>query len=151
MAEVLEAQDRIEDLLFIATHLIKILEQENKALEDGKIEVVHELLDQKSKLSRAYEIRVLGLEQSGQDLSKVDRPLLEDLQKHSDRLHELVEINKRDLSIRIDVSTLYMDMIADSVKAATPSAGTYSSNGNANIDALGSKTKSPSFAFDENL
>ncbi|HEY9164308.1 MAG TPA: hypothetical protein VIN57_06830, partial [Magnetovibrio sp.] len=72
MVEVLDAKTRISDLLFIATHLIDVLEQENAALAHNRVDAVRNLLDQKTKLSRAYEIRVLGLIKSPDDLDDVE-------------------------------------------------------------------------------
>jgi len=151
MAEILEVKDRVDDLLFIATHLIEILEKENKALSQGDINLVQELVDQKVKLSRAYEIRVLGMQQSDQDYSEVDPALIEELKTLSTRLQELVEINANELKINIEVGKRYMDAVAQGVKAATPNAGTYGAKGTSGVDALGSKATTASIAIDENL
>jgi len=151
MAEVLDPKDRLDDLLFIARHLIEILEQENIALEKDRMDLIHQSLDQKTKLSRAYEIRVIGLQQSGQDFSDIEPVLVEELKQQSDRLQELVEINERELKIKLDVGKMYVDVIAESVKSATPSAGTYGSRGATDKLASGEKVKSAPIAIDENL
>ena len=54
MAEVLDPKSRVDDLLFIAGHLIDLLETENIALKASKLDVVESLIEQKTKLSRAY-------------------------------------------------------------------------------------------------
>jgi len=151
MAEILEAKERIEDLLFIAKHLIEILEQENAALVEGRNSVVGDLVDQKTKLSRAYEIRVLGMDQPDQDYSKVEPALIEELKTLSSRLQELVVINERELKINIEVGKRYMDVVAESVKAATPNAGTYGAQGTSEREEHNRKSKTASFAIDENL
>jgi|GEM_PF-868756 len=151
MAEVLEAKERIDDLLFIAQNLIKILEQENKALTEGRNNVVQDLLEQKIKLSRAYEIRVLGMDQPDQDYSEVDPILMEKIKDLSLRLQELVEINANELKINIEVGKRYMNVVASSLKAATPSAGTYGARGIPEQDAHVNKAKMSSFSIDENL
>jgi hypothetical protein len=150
MAEILEAKDRIDDLLFIAGHLIDLLEKENLALKQSRIDLVQDSIDQKVKLSRAYEIRVLGMKKSDQDLSDIEPALLEELKNQSKRLQELVEINAKELKISLDTSKMFMGIVADSVKASTPSAGTYGANGSDGV-AHGANAKSASLAIDENL
>lgn len=151
MVEVLDPKTRVDDLLFIASHLIDILEQENTALAHNRVDVVNELVEQKVKLSRAYEIRVMGLEHSGQDFAGVEPALLQELKDQSDRLQALVEINAKELKVGIETGRRYMDVLAESVKTATPSAGTYSSSGASAFASLGKKAKSASVAVDENL
>lgn len=151
MAEVLDEKTRIEDLIFIAGHLIEILEQENTALAHNRLEVVDELLDQKIRLSRAYEIRGIGLRNSDCNFNDVDPALIKELKVQSERLQALVEINARELKIGVEVGRRYMDVLAESVKTATPSAGTYGANGTSAFAALGNKAKSPSVAIDKNL
>lgn len=151
MVEVLDAKTRVDELLFIANHLIEILEQENTALAHSRLDVVSELVDQKVKLSRAYEIRALGLQHSGQKFDDVDPALIKQLKDQSEQLQALVEINAKELKIGIEIGNRYMDIMADIVKTATPSAGTYSANGASGIGALGTKSKSASVAIDETL
>jgi len=151
MAETLDAKTRVDDLLFIAAHLIDILEQENTALTHNKIDVVGDLLEQKIKLSRAYEIRVIGMEQSGQTLAGIEPALIEDLKQQSARLQSLVESNARELKVGIETGKRYMEALADGVKAATRNAGTYGANGTSGYAALGTKAQSSSVAIDENL
>jgi len=151
MVEVLDPKTRVDDLLFIASHLIDILEQENTALAHNRVDVVNELVDQKVKLSRAYEIRVMGLEHSSQDFAGVEPALIQELKDQSDRLQALVEINAKELKVGIETGRRYMDVLAESVKTATPSAGTYSANGSSALASLGKKAKSASVAVDEKL
>lgn len=151
MAEVLDPKDRIDDLLFIAGHLIEILEQENAALAKNDLAVISSLVDQKTKLSRAYEIRVLGMEKSDQGLATVAPALLEELRRQSERLQDLVIINERVLKVSIETGKRFMAVVSDSVREATPSAGTYGSNGSARVPTNSTKTKSASIAIDENL
>lgn len=151
MVEVLDPKTRVDDLLFIASHLIDILEQENTALAHNRVDVVNELVEQKVKLSRAYEIRVMGLEHSGQDFAGVEPALIQELKDQSERLQALVEINAKELKVGIETGRRYMDVLAESVKTATPSAGTYSANGKTAFASLGKKAKSAAVAVDENL
>ena len=150
MAEVLDSKSRVDDLLFIAGHLIDLLETENIALKASKLDVVESLIEQKTKLSRAYEMRVLGMQKSEQDFSDVEPVLIEELKTQSARLQELVEINAQELEISIATGKRYMEVVAESVKQAAPSAGTYGSNGTKSHDVQ-EKAKPSSLAINENL
>ena len=151
MAEVLDPQTRMDDLLFIAGHLIDVLEQENDALERNRYDQLRELVDQKTRLSRAYEIRVLGLAKTPDALEGVDQVLIDELKQRGDRIQELIEINARELSINIQVGRRFMEVLSETVKDATPTAGTYGANGAAGATALSKNTKSASVAIDEQL
>jgi len=150
MAEVLDPKSRVDDLLFIAGHLIHLLEQENIALKASKLDQVAAMLEQKIKLSRAYEMRVLGMQKSEQNFSDVEPALVEDLKTQSARLQELVEINARELEIGISTGKRYMEVVAESVKQSAPGAGTYGSNGSKSRNVQ-EKAKPSSLAINENL
>ena len=147
----MDAATRIDDLMFITSHLIEILERENAALELNHMDVVAELVEEKTKLSRAYEIRILGMEHAEEDYSEVDPALIEALKHQGDRLNALMEINARELSIGIQTSRRFMEVLSNSVKNATPNAGTYGANGAAGMDAMPKNGKTASVAIDEQL
>lgn len=147
----MDAMTRVDELLFITSHLIDILERENAALALGQHASVAELIEQKAKLSRAYEIRVLGMGQADEDYSEVEPALIEALKQQGDRLNELMEVNARELSIGIDTSRRFMEVLSQSVKNATPTAGTYGANGASGLDALPQKGHTASVAIDEQL
>lgn len=151
MAKVLDPQTRIDDLLFIASHLVELLEQENVALAHNRIDVIHELVDQKVKLSRAYEIRVLGLEKSPNSLDGIDEAQIEELKRYGDQIEELIEVNAKELSINIDVGNRFMAVLTESVKVATPSAGTYDSTGSAGMNASSRNKQIASLAINKQL
>ena len=150
MAEVLDPKSRVDDLLFIAGHLIDLLETENIALKASKLDVIESLIEQKTKLSRAYEMRVLGMQKSEQNFADIDPVLIEELKTQSARLQELVEVNAQELEISIATGKRYMEVVAESVKQSTPSAGTYGSNGAKGHEAQ-EKVKPSSLAINENL
>jgi len=151
MAEVLDAQTHIDDLLFIAGHLIDILEQENTALTHNRTDLIRDLVDQKTRLSRAYEIRVLGLTRLPEGLDAIDPVLIEELKSQGDRLQELIEVNARELSIGIQTGRRFMEVLTDAVKTATPSAGTYGANGASGAEAMPKNAPTASLAIDEQL
>ncbi len=151
MAEALDAQTRVDELLFIARHLIGILEQENTALAHNHFNKVNDLLDQKTKLSRAYEIRVLGFERADAPLDGIEPELIEALKSQSIRLQGLIEDNARELRIGIETSKRFMDVLAQSVKEATPDVGTYGACGRTGLDARAQNRSAAALAIDENL
>lgn len=151
MAEALDSQTRIDDLLFITNHLIEILEQENVALAHNRIDLVRSLVDQKTSLSRAYEIRVLGLTKSMDGFDGIDPALLEKLKQQGARIEELIEVNAKELNIGIEVGRRFMDVLSESVKTSTPSAGTYSASGASGVDAAPRHLKTSSIAINEQL
>ncbi|PHS78757.1 MAG: hypothetical protein COB59_05450 [Rhodospirillaceae bacterium] len=151
MAEILEAKERVDDLVFIAGHLIEILEKENLALQEHDYEVVRSLIEQKTKLSRAYEIRVLGMEKSEQKLNGIDAAVIDHLRQQSIKLQTLVETNAKMLDVNIKTGKLYMNVLADSVKSSSRNADTYSSRGFSSDDSMNGKNNGASFAIDENL
>lgn len=125
----MDANKRIEDLLFITTELIDLLEQENIALNTNNLVLVNSLLDRKIALSRAYEIRFFGMQNSEGDLNEVEPEMLKTLKEQSFRLDQLVEINTKTLKIGVETGKRFMGVLSESVKTATPSAGTYGANG----------------------
>lgn len=151
MSEVLDPQTRVDELLFLAGHLIEILERENAALEDRHIDTVKELVEQKTMLSRAYELRVLGMEQSGQDLSGIDPDQIEQLKAQSEQLQALVEINAKHLKIGLDTGMRYMEVLSEAVKTASNTAGTYGRDGGTDAPVIGKQASNASIAIDEQL
>lgn len=151
MTEVLDPQTRVDELLFLGSHLIELLERENVALANQDLGPVREMVEQKTMLSRAYELRVLGMEQSGQDFSDIDPDQIAALKAQSERLEELVEINAKNLKIGLETGRRFMEVLADTVKTAEHPAGTYNNNGGTDTPLIGKQTTTASVAIDENL
>lgn len=151
MSEVLDPQTRVDELLFLADHLIDLLERENAALARQDLGPVREMVEQKTMLSRAYELRVIGMEQSGQDLSDIDPEQIEELKERSQRLEELLEINAKELKIGLETGRRFMEVLADTVKTAEHPAGTYNNNGGTDKPLIGKTSSNASIAIDEKL
>lgn len=151
MAEVLDPQTRVDDLFFIAENLIDTLEKENAALERNQLGVVLELAEQKERLSRAYEVRVYGLQQSDAPFEGVDPEQMQELRELSTRLEDLVETNSRVLNVELQASRRFMDVLAQSVQAASVTTGAYGSNGAADAASAAPNAKRTAIAIDENL
>lgn len=147
----MEATERVQDLLFITTELNNLLEKENAALRIKDMGVINELLDRKMALSKAYEIRYFGLQQSEEGFSGVDSALIEQLKEQSTRLDRLVEINAKTLHVGVSAGQHFMNILADSVQTATPNAGTYGANGQSGVRPGDVKKQCSSIAFDREL
>jgi len=151
----MDAAKRIDDLLFITNGLADLLEQENAALHSNRLDIVRSLLERKTTLSRAYEIRVFGMKQeqdheqaqyTKQDLENIDR-----LQEVGERVAVLIEENEKVLKIALEVSRRFMACVADSAKNATPGTGAYSASGNVGPNASTVQKQATSLALDETL
>lgn len=149
----MDARKRIDDLLFIASNLAELLEEENAALQNNRFDVVQKLLESKTALSRAYEIRVFGMKKE-EDRSLYDDDDLiavEQLRSVGKRVAELIVENERMLKIGLEVSRRFMDCVASSVKQAKPGTGAYTSNGIIGATGSASAKQAPSLALDEVL
>lgn len=149
----MDASKRIEDLLFIASKLADLLEEENAALKNNRFDIVQKLLESKTALSRAYEIRVFGMKRE-EDRSLYDEDdlvTIEQLRDVGARVAELVSENERMLKIGLEVSRRFMDCVATSVKEAKPGTGAYTSNGIVGATGSAAKKQAPSLALDEVL
>lgn len=149
----MDAAKRIEDLLFITTNLEELLEAENAALKTNHLEVVHSLLERKTALSRAYEIRVFGLKQE-HDKSEYDQAVMADaktLNEVGRRVEILIEENEKLLKVALEVSRRFMDCVAQSAKQAMPGTGAYSSDGLVGARTPAAKKQAASLALNETL
>jgi len=153
----MDAGKRIDDLLFITNGLADLLEQENAALQSSRLDIVQSLLERKTTLSRAYEIRVFGMKQEleheheqvpydEEDIANIDR-----LTEVGQRVAVLIEENEKLLKVALEVSRRFMACVADSAKHATPGTGAYSANGNVGPNASAVQKQATSMALDETL
>jgi len=149
----MEAGKRIDDLLFITENLEQLLEQENAALRSKNLAVVRGLLDRKTTLSRAYEIRVFGMKQE-QDRAEYDADDLANIERLNDvgaRVAVLIVDNEKMLKVALEVSRSYMACVADAARQAVPGTGAYSPRGGATASTAAMKRQAPSLALDETL
>ena len=149
----MDAGKRIEDMLFITTNLAELLEEENAALKSSRLDIVSGLLERKTTLSRAYEIRVFGMkqEQDTAEYDEADLANIERLHEVGERVAELIIENEKTLKIALEVSRRFMDCVADSVKQATPGTGAYAANGVVGKQTHVAQKQAASLALDETL
>jgi len=149
----MDADKRLEDLLFITTELVELLEKENVALKTNRLDVVQDLIERKTMLCRAYEIRVFGLKQED-DKEAYDEALKGKVQRLTEvgaRVETLIIENERMLKVALEVSRRFMDCVADSVQQNAPNTGAYSAHGAVGISGKVDKKQAASLALDETL
>ncbi|MDH5749632.1 MAG: hypothetical protein OEY85_10025 [Rhodospirillales bacterium] len=122
-------KQRIEDLAFINERLVDVLKRENAALTALRTEELKDLKSDKESLTRAYESRVLGVYKNIDDLSQVDKDLLERLGILCGKVDALVEENTLLLRVGMEANRRVVDMIAEAVKSLNSGAQTYSGTG----------------------
>ncbi len=123
---------RVNDLIVITGRLADLLERENVALREKKNKELNEIIDEKVTLGRVYESRIMGLTEDPEALEaldNVDKELLERLRGIGEKVNGLIEDNAKMLKIAIEANRRVVNLIAESIKASVPSAGTYSPTG----------------------
>lgn len=130
----MEPTNRVNDLISITGRLANLLEKENAALRNKQNHELNDILDEKVTLGRIYETRIMGLTENAEELDTVDLELRERLRGIGEKINGLIEDNAKLLKVAIEANRRVVNLIAESVKASVPSAGTYSSTGAA--DAL---------------
>jgi len=151
----MDAGKRIEDMLFITNSLADLLEQENAALQSNRLDLVQSLLERKTTLSRAYEIRIFGMKQEFEheqaQYDEVDRANIDELTEVGQRVAALIDENEKMLKVALEVSRRFMACVADSAKQATPGTGAYSASGRTGVNAMPNQKQAASMALDETL
>ena len=123
------SNNRIEDLILITGRLVDILERENDALNNQQNAELRDILDEKVTLSRVYETRMQVISENPEILDDVDADLREKLHDLGQQVSTLIEANGKLLKVAMTVNQRVVELIAEAVHDATPSAGTYGANG----------------------
>lgn len=126
------ASQKVNYLIPIATRLKGLLEAENRALREHRSADVKLLLEEKNSLCRAYESRVLALNELSKEPEQfegVDRDLIERLHGLSEEVQLLVEENSRLLKVSIEANKRVLDAVAEAIKESGASAGIYTARG----------------------
>jgi hypothetical protein len=126
------ASRKINDLISIATRLGGLLETENRALREHRAADVELLLEEKTGLGRAYESRVLALNELSKDpdqFEEVDRDLIERLHGLGEKVQLLIEENSRLLKVSIKANKMVLDAVAEAIKESGGGAGIYTARG----------------------
>jgi len=130
----MDINNRVNDIIVITGRLGELLEKENDALRNHRTSEVHELLDEKTALSRVYETRFTGLLEQKDAIDEIEPDLREQLSKIGFKIKALIEDNSRLLKIAIEANRQVVELVAEAVRETSASAGTYGSNGIIEID-----------------
>ena len=147
----MDAIDRVNDLIFIAGRLDELLERENAALERHDADSVGDLLDEKRKLVRAYEIRLRGFEEDPASLKEVDETTRDELADLGTRLTEQMEQNARMLEVAVETSRAVVDSIVEGAKAQQSGATTYTSGATAAAERTRPGARGAALTVDQTL
>jgi len=145
------SNNRIEDLILITGRLIDVLERENDALNNQRNADLRDILDEKVTLSRVYESRMQVISEKPEILDEVDADLREKLQSLGQQVSTLIEANGRLLKVAMTVNRRVVELIAEAVHDATPSAGTYGATGASATGSLGADKQRVAFSLDQVL
>jgi hypothetical protein len=147
----MEPNNRIEDLIMITERLVGVLERENDALSNQRNAELRDILDEKVTLSRVYESRMQVISEKPEILNDVKVELRERLSELGLEVNELIKENAKLLKIAMTVSRRVVELIAEAVRDASPSAGTYGAKGTTDSGVANAESKRPAFSLDQIL
>jgi len=147
----MDANNRLNDLITVTGRLVELLERENEALKTHKSAVVHELLDEKTALSRVYETRFKSLAEKPELLAETDESLRAQLADLAGKVEDLMDENGRLLKAAIEANRRVVDLIAEAVRNQQPSAGTYGSDAVTSTDGSTAGGRRVSLSLDQTL
>ena len=147
----MSSESKVNDIMLIIERLSDVLERENAALKDRKIEDFHALLDDKVTLSRVYETRMHYYNENPEELTNIAPELSDKLRTKGANISKLLQENAAMLNVAIEANRKVVDMIAAAVKSATPGPGTYGANGVTDIPDHKSQVRGMALSFDQTL
>ncbi len=147
----MDINNRVNDIIVITTRLIELLEKENDALRNQRTAEVHELLDEKTTLSRVYETRFTGLMERQNALDEVEPDLRQKLGEIGETINALIEDNSRLLKVAIEANRRVVELVAEAVRDTSASAGTYGADGATGNDRGLAAANGAAFSLDQTL
>ena len=147
----MSSESKVNDIMLIIERLSDVLERENTALKDRKIEDFHALLDDKVTLSRVYETRMHYYNENPEELANIAPELSDKLRTKGANISKLLQENAAMLKVAIEANRKVVDMIAAAVKSATPGPGTYGSNGVTGLPDHKSQVQGMALSLDQTL
>lgn len=125
----MDINKRLTELIAISGQLASVLERENEALTHYERGGLQALLDEKTRLGRAYESRMEALGGDATALVEADPDLGQRLREIGANVRNLIARNARLLKIAIEANRRVVDLIAEAVKASAPGPGVYGVRG----------------------
>lgn len=147
----MDANNRLTDLITVTGRLVELLTRENEALRSRQTSVVHELLDEKTALSRVYETRFKSLADKPELLDETDPALREQLRELAGQVDELMAENAKLLRAAIEANRRVVDLIAEAVRNNQPSAGTYGADAVTSADGANAGGRRFALSLDQTL
>ncbi|MEK9753049.1 MAG: hypothetical protein VW338_07550 [Rhodospirillaceae bacterium] len=147
----MDANNRLNDLITVTGRLVELLKRENEALRAHKSSVVHELLDEKTALSRVYENRFKSLAEHPELLAETDQGLRDQLAELAGEVEGLMAENAKLLRAAIEANRRVVELIADAVRNQQPSAGTYSADAVTARDGANASGRRVALSLDQTL
>jgi flagellar biosynthesis/type III secretory pathway chaperone len=148
----MDINKRLTELIAISGELASVLERENAALTRYDRGSLQSILDEKTRLGRAYESRMEALGDDATALAEADPDLGQRLREIGAEVRDLIARNARLLKIAIEANRRVIDLIAEAVKASAPGPGVYGVRGRTAVAASGrGAPKSLPVSFDRSL
>lgn len=148
----MDINKRLTELIAISGQLANVLERENAALTHYERGGLQALLDEKTRLGRAYESRMEALGGDATALGEADPDLGQRLREIGANVRDLIARNARLLKIAIEANRRVVDLIAEAVKASAPGPGIYGVRGRTAVAGAGrGAPKSLPVSFDRSL
>ncbi len=147
----MESSNRIEDLILITERLVDLLERENDALSNHRNWELREILDEKVTLSRVYETRMRVISDNPEILDDVGTETRQQLRELGLQVNDLITENSKLLQTAITVSRRVVELVADAVRDATPSAGTYGAKGTKESGVANADSQRAAFSLNQTL
>lgn len=147
----MEPKNRIGDLILITERLLEVLSQENTLLKERKHGDLHEILDDKVTLSRIYETKMQVISEKPELLHDADLDIREQLHELGLQVNDLIVENGALLKVAMAANQRVVNLIAEAVKEATPSAGTYGAKGTTASGNSTAESQSASFSLNQVL
>ena len=142
--------DRIRDLIQIGEDLCAFLARENAALARHDRDFVARHVDDKTRLSIAYDKMFKAVTGDEETLAEARTEHREQLLEMNERMQELMLENVQRVEAAAASGRIVLDVIADAVRKAEPDAKTYSGGGK--VEDKGRRNaRGTSVAIDETL
>ena len=111
-----EINEKIANLLDIIDEFIALVDAENEALQDYKVEIVGSLYEKKTKVVAAYRSMSAFFIKNQQYLADVDAELKVELKEASKELDDVLKENELLLKTRMETSKNVMNTIINIAK-----------------------------------
>ncbi|MHC8509148.1 MAG: hypothetical protein ACYYKD_07070 [Rhodospirillales bacterium] len=143
---------KVQDLAAIAGKLVDVLRRENEALRENSITDYNLLVDEKTALTRMFEVRVVSLSGRKADLSELNPEMRGKMRDLTQGVSALIEENGRRLHAAIDANKRVVEMVRGAVKENAPGPSVYSANGRrGSVKTAGQEARDMSLSFNSVL